>query len=317
LYSLAVKEDHNPAVAGLYADADIFYSEKTGKFYMYPTSDGFRDWLGTYFKAFSSSDLVNWRDEGVILDLSKDVTWAKSRAWAPCIAEKKIDGQYKYFFYYCAEQKIGVAVSDNPTGPFVDIGQPLIDKRPDGFSKKGQVIDPDVFKDPQSGKYYLYWGNGYMAGAELNDDMISLKTETIKELTPESPYTEGTHVFYRNGSYYFTWSQNDTRDPDYRVRYGTAKSPLEKISIPENNLVIVKDETIGIYGTGHNSTIQVPGKDEWYLVYHRFNYPKGINMGREAGYNRETCIDKMEFNPDGTIKPVKPTHAGIKPVFVK
>jgi hypothetical protein len=124
-------------------------------------------------------------------------------------------------------------------------------------------------------------------------------------------------VFYRNGIYYFTWSENDTRDPDYRVRYGTADGPLGKINLPENNIVIAKDTTQGIYATGHHTTIQLPGKDEWYIVYHRFNYPNGINMGRPAGFNREVCIDKLEFNSDGSIKPARPTHAGIKPVVLK
>jgi hypothetical protein len=113
------------------------------------------------------------------------------------------------------------------------------------------------------------------------------------------------------------WSEDDTRSPDYRVAYGTTTSPLGKISFPENNLVLAKDTTVGIYGTGHHSVIQIPGKDEWYMVYHRFNYPNGITMGRAAGYNREVCIDKMEFNSDGTIKPVKPTHKGIQKVVLK
>lgn len=316
-FSVTTKENHNPAIAGLYADPDIIYAEKTGKFYMYPTSDGFSGWSGSYFKTFSSPDLVNWKDEGTILELGKDVSWAKSRAWAPCIIERKINGQYKYFYYFCAEAKIGVAVSDNPTGPFVDLGKPMISTRPEIIKRGGQVIDPDVFQDPQSGKYFLYWGNGYMAAAELNDDMVSIKTETIKEFTPDSTYCEGSHVFYRNGIYYFLWSQNDTRDPNYRVRYGMSTSPLGKMTIPANNLVVARNDAKGIYGTGHNSTIQVPGKDEWYLVYHRFNYPNGIKMGGDAGYNREVCIDKMEFNADGTIKTVVPTHEGIKPVNVK
>ena len=71
------------------------------------------------------------------------------------------------------------------------------------------------------------------------------------------------------------------------------------------------------YGTGHNSILQIPGKDEWYIVYARFNYPNGIKKGHAAGYNREVCIDKMEYNEDGSIKTVKPTHEGILPVSVK
>ncbi len=312
-YLVEAKEYYNPVLEGYYADPDILYAEKTGRFYIYPTSDGFNNWSGTYFKTFSSADLVNWKDEGVILDLEKDVSWAKRNAWAPCIVEKKINGSYKYFFYFTAAQKIGVAVADNPTGPFVDLGKALIDKHPAGITR-GQVIDPDVFTDPKTGKSYLYWGNGFMAGAELGDDMTSIKTETHTILKPDATFREGTHVFYRNGKYYFMWSEDDTRSENYRVRYGMADSPLGKIVIPPNNLVIAKDASIGIYGTGHNSTIQIPGKDEWYIVYHRFNYPKGITMGNAAGYNREVCIDKMEFNADGTIKPVKPTHEGIQPL---
>lgn len=316
IYAVSAREYHNPVLDGFYADPDILYSEKTKKFYLYPTSDGFNNWSGTYFKTFSSADLVNWKDEGIILDLAKDVKWANRNAWAPCIIEKKINGQYKYFFYFTAAQKIGVAVADNPAGPFTDSGKPLIDKLPDGV-KGGQQIDPEVFSDPKTGRSYLHWGNGYMAGAELNDDMVSIKTGTTKLLTPNASFREGTTVFYRNGLYYFLWSEDDTRSPNYKVRYGTAESPLGKISIPANNLVIAKDSAAGIYGTGHNSVIQIPGRDEWYIVYHRFNYPNGIKMGDAAGYNREVCIDKLEFNADNTIRQTIPTHAGIKPIHPK
>lgn len=315
-WSVYAAENHNPVLEGYYADPDIIYADKTGKFYLYPTSDGFNNWSGTYFKTFSSTDLVNWKDEGVILDLSKEVSWAKKNAWAPCIIEKKIGDSYKYFFYFTAAQKIGVAVADHPTGPFVDSGKPLIDKYPDGITK-GQQIDPDVFTDLQTGKSYLYWGNSYMACAELEEDMVSIKQETIKVITPDNTFREGTTVFFRNGKYYFLWSEDDTRSENYKVRYGTSDSPMGKINIPQNNLVIAKDKEAGIYATGHNSVIQIPGKDEWYIVYHRFNYPKGITMGESAGYNREVCIDKLEFNYDGSIKQATPTHQGIKEIKLK
>ena len=189
-----------------------------------------------------------------------------------------MNDHYKYFFYFTAAQKIGVAVAGDPAGPFVDSGKPLIDKFPEGVTR-GQQIDPDVFTDPVTGKNYLYWGNGYMAVAELNDDMVSLKEGTTKVITPDSTFREGTHILYRNGIYYFMWSEDDTRSENYRVRYGTSDSPTGKINVPANNLVIAKDVASGIYATGHHSVIQVPGKDEWYIVYHRFNYPNDINMG--------------------------------------
>jgi arabinoxylan arabinofuranohydrolase len=304
--------NHNPVLKGYYADPEILYAEKTRKFYIYPTTDGFDNWSGTYFKAFSSTDLVKWKDEGVILDL-KNVTWAKRNAWAPCIIEKKIGAGYKYFYYFAAAQKIGVAVSDSPTGPFIDSGKPLIDQYPEGVDK-GQQIDPDVFTDPKTGKTYLYWGNAYLAGAELNDDMISIKKSTTRILTPDNTYNEGSYVFYRKGIYYFMWSQNDTRSEDYCVRYGTSDNPLGKITVSQHNLVIAKNPALGIYATGHNAVLQLPGKDQWYLVYHRFAYPQGITMGAAAGYHREVCIDKMEFNADSSIKQVIPTHEGVQSV---
>lgn len=315
-WSVSAAENYNPVLEGFYADPDIIYAEKTEKFYIYPTSDGFNNWSGTYFKTFSSADLVHWKDEGIILDLDKDVNWAKKNAWAPCIIEKKIGNNHKYFFYFTAAQKIGVAVADSPTGPFVDSGKPLIDKYPEGISK-GQQIDPDVFIDPQTGKSYLYWGNMYMACAELNEDMVSIKQETTKIITPDASFREGTTVFFRNGKYYFLWSEDDTRSENYKVRYGTSDSPMGKINLPANNLVIAKDKETEIYGTGHNSIIQIPGKDEWYIVYHRFNYPNGIIIGRAAGFNREVCIDKMEFDNEGNIIQVKPTHQGIKDINLK
>lgn len=298
---------NNPVLEGYHADPEILYAEKTGKYYLYPTSDGYTGWAGDYFKVFSSENLRDWKAEGTMLDLKKDVSWADRNAWAPAIIEKKIGkNKYKYYYYYTAAQKIGVAVADHPTGPFTDSGKPLVATKPAGI-KGGQEIDPDVFHDPVSKKYYLYWGNGYGAIAELNDDMVSLKENTTKVITPDATFREGFYVFYRSGTYYFLWSENDTRSEDYRVRYGTSKSPTGPIEIPENNLILTKNPELGIYGPGHNSVLQIPGKDEWYIVYHRFSRPNGIKMGDAAGYHREVCIDKMEFNEDGSIKPVVPT----------
>ncbi|MEO2080589.1 MAG: family 43 glycosylhydrolase [Leeuwenhoekiella sp.] len=316
-YTVEAALANNPVLDGFYADPEIIYSEKDQKFYLYPTSDGFDSWSGTYFKTFSSKDLVHWEDEGVILDLKKDVSWANRNAWAPCIAEKEIDGALKYFYYFSAAQTIGLATADDPAGPFTDSGEAFVGTKPQAIKRGGgQIIDPDVFIDPNDGKAYFYWGNGYMAGAELNEDMISYKEETLAELTPDGTFREGTEVFFRDGKYYFMWSEDDTRSPNYRVRYATAESPLGPLNIPEENMVIEKDEDNEIYGTGHNSVINVPGTDDWYIVYHRFTRPKGITMGRPAGFHREVCIDKLTFAEDGSIIEVTPTLEGIAPVTI-
>jgi hypothetical protein len=304
-YSVTVSGDNNPVLEGYYADPEILYSQKNKKFYIYPTSDGFVGWSGYYFKTFSSEDLVNWTDEGTILNLPTDVKWGTFNAWAPAITEKKVNGAYKYFYYFVAAGNVGVATADEPTGPFVDSGKKLADN-----------IDPDVYTDTITGKSYLYWGNTTLYAAELNDDMVSINTSTKRVITPSGgTFREGIYVIRRNGTYYFFWSVDDTRSQNYSVRYGTSTSPLGPINVPANNLVLQKDATQGIYGTGHNSIVQIPGRDEWYMVYHRFTRPKGIAMqGDSAGYFRETCIDKLEFNADGSVKKVVPTVKGIDPV---
>lgn len=307
VYGVYEPENRNPVIKGFYADPAIIYSHLTRKYYIYPTTDGYPSWGGNSFKAFSSSDLKNWKDEGIILDLPSQVKWAKRNAWAPCMIERKIDGKYRYFYYYTAAQQVGVAVADHPAGPFKASPAPVVSEKPAGM-KEGQTIDPDVFHDPVSGKCYLYWGNGFMAVAELNEDMLTIKPETQQVITPrDHTFREATCVFFRQGKYYFLWSENDTRSEDYRVRYGIAESPVGPIEIPENNLILSKNPGLGIYGTGHNSVIQIPGKDEWYIVYHRFKRPEGIRMGDAAGFHREVCIDRLTFDEKGLIRPVEPT----------
>lgn len=336
---------NNPVIQGRFADPEILFSQKTGKYYLYPTTDGIEGWKGHDFKVFSSDDMKTWKKEGAIIDLATNqISWANDCAWAPCAIEvaylkgkicntpemmerlaaerakaerkgkpsKKIS--YRTFYYFTAGKRIGVAVSDDPAGPFTDpIGKPLLDKAPEGQS--GQVIDPDVFQDPKTGKYYLYWGNSYMAVSELGDDMTSIKDTKVlipRNKKREYNYNEGTYVFFRNGKYYFMWSENDTRSTYYRVRYLISDSPVEfvrdgKPAKTERTIVISQDPSKQIFGTGHHAIIQKPGTDEWYIVYHRFARPDGVKMGWSAGYNREVCIDKIEFNEDGTIKAVRPS----------
>lgn len=260
---------NNPVLPGFHADPEIVYSHQTKKYYIYSTTDGQPGWGGWYFTAYSSDDLKHWTYEGVILDLkSEQVPWANGNAWAPCIEEKLVKGKYKYYFYYSGNPKngqgkqIGVAVADSPTGPFVDLGHPIITESPVGG---GQQIDVDVFTDPVSGKTYLYWGNGYMAGAELNKDMVSIKKKTLTVMTPKGgtlqdyAYREAPYVFYRNGLYYFMWSVDDTGSPNYHVAYGTSKSPLGPIEVTAQPVVLKQNPEQQIYGTAHNSVLQIPG----------------------------------------------------------
>lgn len=290
----------SPLLKGLNADPDI---QRFGdRYWIYPTTDGFTGWSGTRFKAWSSKDLVNWKDHGVTLDLGPDVSWADGNAWAPAAAER--DG--KYYLYFCAEQQIGVAVADSPAGPFKDaLGKPLIAKG----QFEGQMIDPAVFTD-DDGQAYLYWGNGQAYGVPLNGVLTSFDATKVRKFTPEN-FREGAFMVKRNGTYYFMWSEDDTRSENYHVAYATGSSPLGPWT--KRGTILSKRLDQGIKGTGHHSVVNVPGTDDWYIAYHRFAVPApGGPTG--GGYNRETTLDRMEFAADGTIKPVVPTLESIDPV---
>lgn len=292
---------HAPAAVlpGVYADPNIAVLGK--RFYIYPTTDGTVGWRSTYFTCWSSANLLDWKNEGTILDLPRDLTWAKERAWAPTIATKN----GKYYFYYSADVNIGVAVANKPIGPFKDpLGHPLVRK---GMFK-GQMIDPMAFTD-DDGSTYLYWGNGQCHVVKLNDDMISYDSTKIVSFKPQG-YNEGPFMIKRKGIYYLMWSEYDTRDPRYSVAYATSASPLGPF-VKAQGRPVLKGKGV-VKGAGHHSVIRIPGTDQWYIAYHRFKIPDG------NGYNRETCISPMYFDADGNIMPVnvfsKPEPVKIKSI---
>jgi len=275
------------ALPGLNADPHIAFFE--GKYFIYPTTDdGNIDyWSSTSFRCWSSENLKDWKNEGIILDLPRDITWAKDKAWAPCIA----GANGKYYFYFSAGQQIGVAESDRPQGPFKDaLGKPLVNK--DSYDT--QVIDPMVFTDDDQVSY-LYFGSGNLNVVKLNCDMISFDASSVKKIS-SVPFAEGMFVFKRRGIYYLMFSRFGTDSPDYSVWYATSTSPFGPFILAANNPVLRQKGIIK--GTGHNSVIQIPGRDEWVIAYHRFRIPNG------NGFHRETCLSPMRFDDNGQIHKV-------------
>ena len=319
-FNVSATVEANPVLPDFHADPEVMFSHKTGRFYIYPTTDGYPGWGGYSFDAYSSTDLVNWQREACILDLSTEaVSWATGNAWAPSIEEKFENGAYRYYFYFSGHnpefnyKTLGCAVADSPVGPFHDLGHPLVSKN----IASGQLIDSDVFTDPTDGQTYFYWGNGSLVASRLDPDMTTPVDARV--ITPQGgtlathAFREGVYVFYRNGLYYFLWSVDDTGARNYHVAYGTSKSPMGPITVAEKPVILIQDAANEIYGTGHNSVIKVPGRDEWYIVYHRINKKYVSN---DPGVHREVCNDRLEFNADGTIRPVTPTHRGIDPVDI-
>jgi hypothetical protein len=295
----------NPIHAG--ADPQAWVAGKT--VWIYPTwSPRGRE----QFYAFSSTDLQHWQRHGPVLDLEK-VGWVKDDgqpwhgAWAPGIIEK--NGQY-YFYYAVGPQnvtpsRIGVAVGDNPAGPFADSGKPLLTGG-NGF----EAIDPMVFTDPKSGKSYLYAGGS--AGAtlrvfELNADMVSFARE-IPVATPTN-FTEGAFMHYRNGIYYLSYSHGSWQDSTYSVHYATADSPTGPWTY--RGAILTSDATHK--GPGHHSFIINPLTGEWLIVYHRWENQTGDGPYHGA---RQICIDRVEYDVNGLILPIQMTDADAPPAKV-
>jgi hypothetical protein len=282
-----------PILDGFTADPGIRVFGDT--YYVYPTSDK-PNWNTTDFSVWSSKNLVDWKKEGMILDVTKDLKWANLKAWAPDCVERN----GKYYFYFCANERIGVATADKPTGPFVDaLGRPLVER-----SEKVRTfpIDPYPFLD-DDGQAYLYFGNGTPTVFKLQPDMISFDGDPATIRLKE--FREGIVVFKRHGKYYFMWSIDDARSPDYRVGWGIADSPFGPVTSPEKDFIVLRQHGLA-RGTAHHSVVNVPGTDRWYAVYHRHAVPGG------GGYKRETCLVRLEFNADGTIKPMDPLTTPFK-----
>lgn len=290
----------NPCFPGKYADPEgIVYDDSV---FIFPTRSLPYD-EQTALDCFSSADLKHWTKHENIIDTT-EVKWAWGAMWAPSVFRK--DGKYYLFFgandvHEGETGGIGVAVSDRPQGPYKDLlGRPLINEIVNG----AQPIDQYIFQD-KDGTYYIYYGGwGHCNIVRLSDDFTSLVPfpdgSIYKEVTPEG-YVEGPFMLFKDGKYYFMWSEGGWTQDDYRVAYAIADSPFG----PFNRIgtILEQDPEIGT-GAGHHSVIRSSKNGKYYIVYHR--HP----IGATDGNDRVTCIDELRFDSSGKILPVKMTFTG-------
>ncbi len=300
----------NPIFPGWYADPETALFGKT--YWIFPTySAKYKDQV--FFDAFSSPDLVHWQRHPHIID-TNTIRWAKKAMWAPAIAKK--DGKYYFFFGANDIQNdsstggIGVAVADRPEGPYKDyLGHPLIEH----FYNGAQPIDQAVFQDKDGTWYMIYGGWQHCYIVRLKPDFTGIEPfpepmgpkgflgVTFQEITPEG-YVEGPYMIRRKGKYYFMWSEGGWGGPDYSVAYAMADKPtgpFERIG------KILQQDTAVATGAGHHSVLHIPGTDDYYIVYHR------RPLGETDANHRVVCIDKMEFDANGLIRPVTITKEGV------
>ncbi len=302
----------NPIISGQFT-ADPTARVFNNKVYMYPSHDilppeGQRqDWFCMEdYHVFSSEDLVNWQDHGMIVTQNK-VPWVRPNSysmWAPdCVYRNG-----KYYFYFPSAPKngggfgVGVAIADNPEGPFIPEPEPI---------KGINGIDPCVLQ-ASDGNAYIFWGAGRCA--KLKDNMKELADDNPKETVKwgnrememvgvnclkdlPNRQAEGPFAFEYNGNYYLTYPY--VRENTEVLAYAMSKNPMGPY---EYKGIIMAEHSNGCW-TNHHSIINY--KDQWYLFYHHNAYSPKDDKRRSAQ------IEKLYFNADGTIQEVTPTLRGV------
>lgn len=289
----------NPIISGQFT-ADPTARVFDGKIYLYPSHDipspveRLKEWFCMAdYHVFSSENLVDWTDHGVILS-QENVPWVAPDSysmWAPdCVYKNG-----KYYFYFPSTPKgegkkgfnIGVAIADSPSGPFVPQAEPI---------KGVNGIDPCVLLD-KDGQAYLYWSGRGLMMAKLKDNMLELASEPVAIQNLPEGFKEGPFAFERAGKYYLTfpWVQDKTET----LAYAMGDSPMGPF---EFKGLIMEQSPTGCW-TNHHSLVEY--KNQWYLFYHHNDYSP------EFDKNRSARIDSLFFNPDGTIQQVIPTLRGV------
>ena len=268
------------------------------KVYLYPSHDimppeGVESCQGWFcmedYHVFSSENLTQWTDHGVIVTQNK-VPWVKPNSyamWAPdCVYRNE-----KYYFYFPAQPKnggfaIGVAIADNPEGPFVPEEEPI----------QGVMgIDPCVLQ-ASDGSAYLFWGNGQCAMLKPNMKELAGSSKGCLNGLPNNR-AEGPFAFEYNGNFYLTYPY--VRQDTEVLAYAMSKNPLGPYTYKG---LIMAEHANGCW-TNHHSIINYKG--QWYLFYHHNAFSPNDDK------RRSVQIEKLYFNEDGTIQEVKETMRGV------
>ncbi|MFT4089578.1 MAG: family 43 glycosylhydrolase [Asticcacaulis sp.] len=265
-----------------------------GRVYLYATDDASNSgtyWDSTSWRLYASDDMKTWTDEGAFLSVSV-FGWAKpdAKAWAPGAVSR--NGQY-YFYAPVGGDKIGVAVSDKPEGPFRDArNSPLVDKAVDA-NAGDEPIDPHIFIDTD-GQAYMTFGTRVPKIVRLKADMVTLDGP-IENLVIEGfpagdtkkTYGEAPFIHKRGDTYYFTFS---TGWPG-QIVYATS----ERAEGPYSYQGVVLDYLK--ISTNHQAILEHEGRS--WLFYHDNLLPGG------GSHRRSITFQELIYEPDGSIRQVR------------
>lgn len=265
-----------------------------GRLYLYGTCDEPEkpDFRTYKMRCFSTDDMKTWVDHGIVFRNDEEhygIPWQHdTEAYAPDLV--CVDG--KYYFYMCGSKKIeGVAVADSPIGPFSD-AEPVV-------GADGDSIDPTLLVD-KDGKKYYFWGQFSLRGGELEDDMKTLKPETVRRdiITEwEHGFHEGASIRRRGDKYYIVYT-DISRGKATCMSYAVADHPLG----PYKKGGVIVDNVFCDPKTWNNHGSIEEFNGQWYVFYHRASQNR-ISC-------RRVCVEPIEFDADGMIKEVIQTSSG-------
>lgn len=282
------------------ADPFVLYHE--GKYYAYGTRvNG--------FEVYISEDLKQWKRND-IKALSPENSWGTKWYWAPEVYYVK--SKNLFYMFYSVEEHICVATSTSPEGPFIQR-----EKKPIVADEKG--IDTSFFID-DDGTPYLYYvrftGGNVIWVAEMNDDLTSIKKETLtKCISATEPWekkqgtiAEGPSLLKKGNTYYLIYSANHYESKDYAVGYATASSPKGPWTKYSGNPILRRDKeaakSVGLVGTGHGAPF-VCANGSYKYIFHA--HASETSVGPRTSYISNFNIsDKGVISITGeTIEPVR------------
>jgi beta-xylosidase len=290
----------NPVLPGYYADPSVVRHD--GKFFVYVTLD---PWGGDTLGCWESTDFKQWTYRILNWPTKAACTSPNSGGagvWAPSVVRGP-DGKFHMFISVGNEVWVGVA--EHPLGPWHDAngGKPLV---PREYKPGFHMIDAEAFID-DDGTPWLYWGsghnwvNGKCWAVKLNRAMNAFEGEP-RDVTPAN-YFEGPVMVKRHGIYFLMYSQGVTIKDTYQVHYATGDNPLGPFKEGPNSPILVTDAASNVISPGHHTVFRHKDKD--HILYHRHSIPFNPQF-----IGRQTCVDEIKFQADGTIAKVTPTHAG-------